>query len=99
MTAGSDRPLPDLYRSTLSDGLLEQLLADLSAHATIVAIQVRRRAGAAAAAPITLDRVRATLAEDGTSGVRVIYRFEGREWIDTLSPAPDGTQLVRIERA
>ena len=58
MTTGSDQPLPDLYRATLSDELLEQLLADLAAQATIEAIQVRRRPGVAAAdTAITLDGV------------------------------------------
>ena len=90
-------PLPEVHSAILSAELLAQLLADLREHGQILAVQCRGTRGGPAT-PATLDDVPRLLSDGHRSAVQVVYRHAGITWIDTLSPTPEGTRLVRMQR-
>jgi hypothetical protein len=90
--------LPDLQQTALDAATLDALFTDLAAHAQVLSIVPKR-------APNTMVEERGiTLAvardglRDGTiRAVQVRYRFDHKEWCDTLLAAPGGAaRLVRI---
>jgi len=90
--------LPDLQQTVLDAATLDTLFADLAAHAQVLSVVPKLASNAMVAERvITLDNARAGLRDGTLRGVQVRYRFESREWCDTLIAAPGGgARLVRI---
>ena len=99
---GEGPPVPPMWQADLDAGALEQLFADLTAAAEVLSVRGKGGAGRhASAEPLTLASARERLASGGIAGVQIRYRFEGREWIDTLLRVGRGCRLVRcrVERS
>jgi hypothetical protein len=90
-----------MWQAGLNADAIEQLFADLTASAEVLFVQGKAGAGRyASIEPLTLASARERLASGGITGVQIRYRFEGREWIDTLLRVGHGFRLVRcrVER-
>lgn len=99
---GEGPPVPAMWQADLDATALEQLFADLTASAEVLSLQGKAGAGRCASAePLTLASARERLTSREIAGVQIRYRFENREWIDTLLRVGHGFRLVRclVERA
>lgn len=89
--------IPELQDTTLSAATVETLFADLAACAQVLSIVPKAAPGFVPGKSIPLAAAQAGLQDGSFRAVQIRYRFEAREWCDTLMPAPDGgTRLVRI---
>jgi hypothetical protein len=90
--------LPDLQQTTLDATTLDALFADLAAHAQVLSVVPKLTPNAMVVERvIKLAAAHAGLRDGTLRGVQVRYRFEGREWCDTLIAVPDGNaRLVRM---
>ncbi len=98
MNSESPLSLPALQQAELDDATVEQLFRDL-AHCTQVFAVLPRFASRTLVPPQTmeLEAAHGGLIDGTLRGVQVRYRYDGREWTDTLLPlAPGRTRLVRI---
>jgi hypothetical protein len=87
----------------LQDGALtrEQLLVvvgDIEAGTEILAVNIKRQQRAHSdEQPVTLSSALEQLLEGTVSGLQVRYRYQGREYWDTLLRAQSGYRIVRID--
>jgi len=90
--------LPPLQQTILDAATVEALFTDLASGTRVLAVVPRRAARTMAAdAPIDLAAAHVGLRDGSLCGVQIRYRYEGREWCDTLMPLPgDTARLVRI---
>jgi len=90
--------LPPLHQAALDAATVDALFADLAACTRVLAVVPRRATRTMTEeTPIDLATARDGLRDGSLRGVQVRYRYDGREWCDTLMPLPDGsTRLVRI---
>jgi hypothetical protein len=97
VTADPRPELPPLWQAELDDPALDQLLADLAAAAEVHSVQAKGDARALAPTdPLTLDAAGRRLKAGEVRGVQVRYRYDGRDWTDTLLRTPAGYRLTRI---
>jgi hypothetical protein len=90
--------LPILWKATLDDPMLDQLFTDLESAAEGLSVQVKGDPREYASTdPLTLDAARHRLRAGDVRGVQVRYRYDGREWTDTVLRVPGGYRLVRME--
>jgi hypothetical protein len=90
-----------MWQAVLNEVTLGQLFADLTASAEVLSVQGKAGAGRyGSAEPLTLAAAYDRLASGEITGVQIRYRFEDREWIDTLLRVGHGFRLVRcrVER-
>jgi len=89
--------LPDLQDTNLDTATIDTLFADLASCAQILSVVPKAARGLVANKTISLDAARDGL-QDGTfRAVQIRYRFENREWCDTVIPVLEGgARLVRI---
>jgi hypothetical protein len=91
--------LPQLHQAELDPATLDQYFADLVACAQIHAVLPRAaaRTPVAAAEGVSLDEGRQGLRSGALRGVQIRYRYENRDWCDTLVARPGGAaRIVRI---
>ena len=98
MNDSSPLNLPALQQAELDAATLAHLFADLGACTQVLAVVPRPTTRTQVVErSITLDAAHAGLAARSFSGVQIRYRYDGREWADTLLPLPHGpVRLVRI---
>jgi hypothetical protein len=90
--------LPPLWQATFDDRTLDQYFSDLASAADVLSVQAKADSrNYASADPLTLDAARDRLTAGDVRGVQVHYRFDGREWTDTVLRVPGGYRLVRME--
>lgn len=88
----------DLETAELDATALSQLFADVAAHTELVAVLVKGAAESLAeGGSVTLDDALARLQRRAVRGVQLRYRYQGREWWDTLVALP-GVDTVRVVR-
>ncbi len=89
--------LPALTQAVLDPATLDALFRDLAACTEILAV-VPKTAAQTMTAPVPIDlaTARAGLASGQFRGVQVRYRYESKEWCDTLMATPAGVRLVRL---
>ena len=92
----TDADLPPLYAAILDEGTLDQLFFDLEQGAEILRVVFKSKAETADAAAPDLRAAHRALVEGRVLGVQIRYRFQGREWWDTLVRGAAGTRLVRV---
>lgn len=97
MTSDARPELPPLWQATFDDRLLDQLFADLATAADVLSVQAKTDPRKYATAdPLTLGAARERLTAGDVRGVQVHYRYDGREWTDTVLRVPGGYRLVRM---
>ena len=82
-------PIPMLVDGLLEPKQVEQLFADLTAHA--VGLEVRDRTGKIWSA----DQARDRLLNRKLPSLQLRYHFDGYDWTDTLMHTPHGLRAVR----
>lgn len=90
--------LSEIYDQEIDEATLEQVLFDIGAAAELIAVMIKGgpRSNAHGGAP-DLAAARAALSA-GAHGVQLRYRFEGREWWDTIMRTAGGRlRIVRTE--
>jgi len=89
--------LPPLWNGTLDRAAVEQLFADLAAHAEVLAVLEKGGPGQYCAADRpTLADAREHLFDGLVRGVQLRYQYEGRLWCDTLLAVEGGYRVVRL---
>jgi hypothetical protein len=98
MPTESPLALPPLQQAPLDAATVDQLFADLATCTQVLAVIPRHAARTMIVEPsISLADAHAALRAGTLRGVQIRYRYDGREWTDTLLPTPDGgARLVRI---
>jgi len=91
--------LPDVHNVVLDTATLAELFGDLEACADIQEIRLKSAATARAdAGTITeLYELLPLIEKRAVRGVQIRYRFEGKDWLDTLLVGANAIELVRIE--
>ena len=93
-----EEELPDLQEGMLDPATLDALLTDLEAHAEILDVITKGAAEQLADPYRTKLRVAVDALLTGlVRGVQVRYRYQKKEWRDTLIRVPEGVRIVRIE--
>jgi hypothetical protein len=93
---GEGPPVPPMWQADLDAAALGQLFADLGTAAEVLSVQGKSGVGRYASPdPLTLETARERFASGEITGVQIRYRFEDREWIDTLLRVGRGFRLVR----
>lgn len=89
--------LPPLNEAILDRPTLEQLFLDIGAHTQLldVAIKGGAREHAREVSP-DLHTARQLLIDGAVRALQLRYRYDGKEWWDTLIVTPEGVKLVRI---
>ncbi|RME68455.1 MAG: hypothetical protein D6781_10970 [Verrucomicrobia bacterium] len=90
--------LPQLQQASLDPTTVEALFHDLATCTQILAI-VPKTASRTHVEPRSIDlaSARAGLADGTFRAIQIRYRYDGREWCDTLMRGPDGgPRIVRI---
>jgi hypothetical protein len=89
--------LPALQQTVLDAATLDALFRDLATCTQILAVIPKGSAqGYANEKAITLADARVGLDAGSFRGVQVRYRYDDKEWCDTLLATPAGVRLVRI---
>jgi hypothetical protein len=90
--------LPPLQQAMLDPATVAALFADLAGCTRVLAVVPRRAARTMTEEPpIDLATAQAGLRDGSLRGVQIRYRYEDREWCDTLMAMPaGGARLVRI---
>lgn len=89
--------LPALTQAVLDPATLDALFRDLAACTEILAVVPKTTAqGMVAPLAIDLATARTGLASGQFRGVQIRYRYELKEWCDTLLATPAGVRLVRV---
>lgn len=89
--------LPDLQDTNLDPPTADTLFADLASCTQVLSIVPKPASGFAANKSISLPAARTGLRDGSFRAVQIRYRFEGREWCDTLmATTGGGMRLVRI---
>ena len=90
--------LPPLQQAMLDAATVDALFADLASCTRVLAVVPKRVLRTMTEeAPIDLAAARAGLRDGSLRGVQIRYRYDGREWCDTLMPMAGGSaRLVRI---
>ena len=87
----------EVYEGELDGATFEALMDDLESHAQV--LEVRLKNGPeehAEETTVTLEKARMLLVLGKVHAVRVHYRHEGLEWIDTLLARGEGMRIVRF---
>ncbi len=89
--------LPALTQAVLDPATLDALFRDLATCTEILAV-VPKISKQAMTEPVAIDlaAARAGLASGRFRGVQIRYRYESKEWCDTLLAASAGLRLVRV---
>jgi hypothetical protein len=98
MNPDSPLTLPALQQAELDAATVEQLFSDLARCTQVLAV-LPRFASRTLVPPQTMElaAAHAGLVDGALRGVQVRYRYDGREWTDTLlALGPGRTRLVRI---
>jgi hypothetical protein len=98
MNPGSPLTLPALQQAELDTATLAQLFTDLAQCTRVIAV-LPRFSARTLVPPQTmeLEAAHAGLVDGTLRGVQVRYRYDSREWTDTLlALGPGRTRLVRI---
>jgi len=96
----SDPDLPQVMAGELDRDRVEALFADLAEHAEVAHVQVRERSGAGGPPrdrKTTLDDARAMTLDGSAAAVQIRYRYQDRDWCDTILRRSGALRLVRIE--
>ena len=89
--------LPDVQQAVLDTATLDALFRDLAHYTQIIAVVPKTAAaGMVNERSISLDDARAGLTSGAFRAVQVRYRYDQREWCNTLMGTPAGVRLVRI---
>ncbi len=89
--------LPALTQAVLDPATLDALFRDLATCTEILSVHPKASPGAhVGETAITLPAARAGLLAGEFRGVQIRYRYESKEWCDTLLASPGGIRIVRI---
>ena len=96
--ADSPLKLPPLQQAVLDAATADTLFQDLALCAQVLSVVPRRAARSLREEPpIDLAAAHTGLRDATLRAVQIRYRYESREWCDTLMPLPAGAmRLVRI---
>ena len=95
---GEGPPVPPMWQAELDRDTLDRLFADLTADAEILSVRGKGAPGQYASTdPLTLTTARDRFDTGSLTGVQIRYRYDGREWTDTLLRVPGGYRLVRCQ--
>jgi MauM/NapG family ferredoxin protein len=90
--------LPELTEATLDEVGLRTLFRDLALATEIAEVRCKqgpqRRANTS---DISVEEARDWLLEGRVRGVQVRYRYDDRNWCDTILATPTGHRVVRVE--
>lgn len=90
-------PLPDLYSDELDAAALSALIADIEAHAHVSEVLVKGAATVhATAVRPSFSQACASLSAGNIRAVQVRYRWDGRDWSDTVLRTTAGFKVVRM---
>lgn len=92
----SELKLPPLQQTLLDPATAADLFRDLEACTQVLSITPKHSAAGHTSGSITLDQAQAGLSDGSLRGAQVRYRYEDREWCDTLIGTPNGLRVVRI---
>ncbi len=90
--------LPPLQQAALDATMVGTLFSDLATCARVLSVVPRRSARTMIdEAPVDLASAERGLRDGSFRAVQIRYRYDEREWCDTLMPLPAGAaRLVRI---
>jgi hypothetical protein len=95
----NDLPLPEMSDALLGPEELALLFRDYRACAGGIEIQLKSGPGLVSGHPRpSLEEAEEMLRARRVRGLQLRYRFEEREWCDTLLQLESGVRLIRIER-
>lgn len=95
--AGATLSFPPVQQAVLDEATLDALFRDLAECTQVLAVVPKDAAQAMAAdRAIGLADALPALRAGALRGVQVRYRWERKEWCDTLLATPAGVRLVRI---
>jgi len=92
----SELKLPPLQQTLLDPETAADLFRDLAVCTQVLSITPKHSASGHTSGSITLEQAEAGLSDASLRGAQVRYRYEGREWCDTLISTPGGLRVVRI---
>lgn len=89
--------LAQLVEGVLDEPMVDALFRDLEQCTKVLEVSVKFAArGYVAEGAIGLGAARRMLAGQEVRGVQIRYRYDGREWCDTLMRLPGGVRIVRV---
>lgn len=90
--------LPFVHDGALTREQLLVVIADIEAGTEVLAVNIKRQQRAHSdEQPVSLSLALEQLLEGTVLGLQVRYRFQGREYWDTVLRAPAGYRIVRID--
>lgn len=87
--------LPDVRQAVLADTDVDALFRDVRSLCYIESVR-RREAMDREESGTTLEEAREILRQSGQTAIQLRYRYDSRDWIDTLVREADGVHLTRI---
>lgn len=98
MMADGKPELPPLWQANFTDETLDQYFVDLASSAEGISVQAKADPRKYSSGdPLTLNVAHDRLKAGDIRGIQIHYRYDNREWTDTLIRLPDGYRLVRME--
>lgn len=98
MSGGTDESPVRIYDAMLTPERLDELLADLGAHAKDLDVRVRRGTGRhSVLGKSDIGELGTLLSESSCTSVQIRYQFQGQVWCDSILRTPEGLRLVRTE--
>ena len=92
--------LPFVHDATLDREQLLVVVADIEAGTELLSVNVKHgREAHSDEQPVQLKAAVAQLLDGAAVGLQIRYRYEGREYWDTLLRAPGGFRIVRIDHS
>jgi hypothetical protein len=89
---------PPMCDANLDAATLDRLFADLAGCTEVLGVVLKTGARAMVAPrSVGLDEARQAFLSGQARAVQVRYRYDAKEWIDTLLHAPAGVRLVRCQ--
>lgn len=90
--------LPYVHDGALTREQLLVVVSDIESGTEILAVNVKRlRQAHSDEQPVSLRHALAQLLEGAVTGLQVRYRYQGREFWDTLLSTASGYRIVRID--
>lgn len=94
----AEPPLPTVFDAILDSELFDKLFVDFEALAELMGVVVKTGQTALAPEAVQMHWGDAKHAVLAGAAVQLRYRFDGKEWWDTLMPHVGGVRLVRMEQ-
>ncbi|MCE9532252.1 MAG: hypothetical protein K8T89_14200 [Planctomycetes bacterium] len=89
-------PVPLLVEGAVDAAALQQLFTELATAAQFLGAKEKNGPTSLTGADeLTLDMALARLLSGAARAIQIRYRFDGREWTDTIIAIPSGFRVVR----